>query len=1132
MKRLLLLPIFFLAFTLAQAQTNEGNNWYFGQNCGLTWNTYQSNGNPMYLMDAMVNTNEGVATISDDMGNLLFYTDGSVVYNANHQMMTNSSSSSPGGELLGDWSASQSAVVVPKPLDANTFYIFTVDAQLGSGGLAYSRVDMTANGGLGDIDLAEKNIMLFNPTTEKITAVQHANGLDVWVISHQWNNNQFNVYLVNSSGVQNLTPVISMIGEVHSGTSTSTIGYLKASPGGTMLALANSGPDYWEIFEFNNATGVISNNLLLNDPSFNDCYGVEFSPDQHYLYGSQCGGGNIHQWDVTTFTLPALNASHQIVATYGCPYGGAIQLAPDQKIYCSRYQTKYVARINEPNQPGISCDYEDLAVLLGPTEPQAKTAMIGLPTFITSFFNNAEFTFETSCLDTITTFTIPNTNGLDYAYWNFNYPSTDPQWLLTDTTFIVDFVYNAGGVFQVQLITERDNVFDTLVQSVVVSYLPVLDLGPDTVLCTNEAIQMDLSHYANYSLAGFASYYWEADIGPNTYYDSSANYLIDKPGLYHLSIYTDSICGSTTDEFEVFYNNVEADLGIDITSGLCVGDVETLDATYSNPVFGNTTYMWSTNQNTSTINVTTSGTYTVTVSLDECEDIDEIEVWFDQALQPPLADSEYLCIGSSILLDALNPGANYIWSTGGFAQEEEILTAGIYTLTISNACGAITDEIELLELGDPAIDLGADITICEGTVEHLDADNGMSDQTFSWSTGEQTPQIAVASQGIYSVTVSNQCGSSMDMIYVASEAAITNIFNTDTAVCAGFVLDSEIADATYSWSTGEQTQSIVISATGDYELEITNACGTVSDIIHVEIIDLVGQLPSDTSLCPGVTLLLDAGNTGALYHWSDGSNNQVAEINTAGIYTLEMINECGSTFDTIVVSSFNVNLDLGEDTAICAGDIYILDATQQDASYQWSTGEITPSIEVLTSGQYAVTVSHHCGDIDDDVSIEVLESPEISFGVDSLISQTDSVLLSPNLLNVSSCVWSTGETSEAIVVTQPGWYTIEVVSDAGCFSTAAVYVDFYWGIEEFGANSNSITVYPNPANKFVTINYATFPVDLVQVFNSLGQLVIQKNETGKGLLRIETTGLQNGLYFIKLHTEEGHIFVEQFTVSR
>jgi len=144
------IPFFVFTFlTLSLSAQNQANIWYFGHNAGLDFN----GGDPVALNDGALFTDEGVATISDYNGNLLFYTDGKVVWNKNHQIMPN------GTGLLGHASSTQSAVIVPQPSNSDLYYIFTVDYTASSGGMAYSVVDMDLENGLGNVSNV-KNVPL------------------------------------------------------------------------------------------------------------------------------------------------------------------------------------------------------------------------------------------------------------------------------------------------------------------------------------------------------------------------------------------------------------------------------------------------------------------------------------------------------------------------------------------------------------------------------------------------------------------------------------------------------------------------------------------------------------------------------------------------------------------------------------------------------------------------------------------------------------------------------------------------------------------------------------------------------------------------------------------------------------
>ena len=227
---------------------NEANIWYFGQNAGLDFNS----GSPAPLLDGQIDTTEGCATISDNTGNLLFYTDGITVWNRNHIIMLN------GTGLNGDVSSTHSAIIVPKPSSSTIYYIFTVDNLAGSNGLQYSEVDITLDSGLGGVT-TNKNIMLFTPTTEKITAIKSSTSEEYWVVSHKWNSNEFLAYNISSTGV-NTTPIVSTTGATITGINDNTVGQIKISPDGTKIAVARSqGLSEVQLFDFDAASGAISN---------------------------------------------------------------------------------------------------------------------------------------------------------------------------------------------------------------------------------------------------------------------------------------------------------------------------------------------------------------------------------------------------------------------------------------------------------------------------------------------------------------------------------------------------------------------------------------------------------------------------------------------------------------------------------------------------------------------------------------------------------------------------------------------------------------------------------------------------------------------------------------------------------
>ena len=375
MKQLLLYLSLLLAVNFT-ARAQQANIWYFGDKAGLNFN----NTPPTALTNSQMYTHEGCSTASDSLGNLLFYTDGIKVWNKNHQVMPN------GSGLMGHESSTHSAIVIPKPGSNTIYYIFTADANenLGAGGYRYSVLDMTLNGGLGDIT-AIKNILLYAPSSEKLTAASHANGIDTWIITKEPNNFTFRVYLVTCNGID-MNPVVSTVAPITGTTLGFWSGCIKVSPDGSKIVNARNLEGRWDLFKFNNASGQISDRILMDKPTPQvGMYGVEFSPNSQlvYLNGTYTYQYKVDILDSTTIS----NSKYQVDSVF--VQHVALQLGPDGRIYSNTYPNTSV--IANPNQYGIGCNYLEQSISLN-----GRNGLDGFPTFfgrlVTNY--NVDFTYN------------------------------------------------------------------------------------------------------------------------------------------------------------------------------------------------------------------------------------------------------------------------------------------------------------------------------------------------------------------------------------------------------------------------------------------------------------------------------------------------------------------------------------------------------------------------------------------------------------------------------------------------------------------------------------------------------------------------------------------------------------------
>jgi len=266
-----------------EQSSQEGAKWYFGNNAGLDF----SGGSPTPLTNGQLNTPEGTSSIANSKGQLLFYTDGVSIYDKGGALMPSKDGTTT--PLGGSPNSTQSALIVPKPTCRGCeylYYVFTTSDINGKKQLSYSLVDMRRNGGKGEI--VEKNQVLTDNTTERITSVRNDQDSTYWVVTHDYNSNTFKVYHVTKAGIEG--PTAYPLGTLQN-TPNQAEGYMKFSAqdstGSRRLAMVVPGPpkNLVQIYTFSDSSGRLSAPLTIDiGPAPPKAYGVEFSPDGSKMY--------------------------------------------------------------------------------------------------------------------------------------------------------------------------------------------------------------------------------------------------------------------------------------------------------------------------------------------------------------------------------------------------------------------------------------------------------------------------------------------------------------------------------------------------------------------------------------------------------------------------------------------------------------------------------------------------------------------------------------------------------------------------------------------------------------------------------------------------------------------------------
>jgi len=356
----------------------ESSKWIFGHGAGVDF----TNGQPTAFTGSKIKTSEGCSNVSDSNSNLLFYTDGVSVWNRKNEVMPN------GRNLNGHLSSTQSAIIVPLPGSKSILYIFTMDSEANKGGFCYSIVDLSKNNGLGDVII--KNQPIKAHCTEKLVAVRHSNKKDIWIVIHEYASDAFAAYLLTEKGLQ-LKPVITNIGLRYDKSVNNTIGYMKITSDSKKLAVAINGENIVQVFDFDTKQGTLSKATTIKLDADYSPYGIEFSPNNAFLYIGIVSKGMILQANLNAGSELATQKTLLMVGQCKSRKNiGALQLGVDGKIYVAEYQSKYLSVIDEPNKLGLDCHFRTNAVFLN-----ENICMFGLPTFFQDFVKQLKYNNKT-----------------------------------------------------------------------------------------------------------------------------------------------------------------------------------------------------------------------------------------------------------------------------------------------------------------------------------------------------------------------------------------------------------------------------------------------------------------------------------------------------------------------------------------------------------------------------------------------------------------------------------------------------------------------------------------------------------------------------------------------------------------
>nr|MBK9653832.1 T9SS type A sorting domain-containing protein [Bacteroidota bacterium] len=385
--------MFFILLLNVNAYSQGRNaNWVFGDSAGIHFDGMNV---PTTFHSTCVSDGES-ATISDTLGNLLFFVHGISLYSQpntkiidnNFIMMQN------GDSIIGD-NTYNSDIIIPVPLNDSLYYHISC---VSTSSAVHYTVIRKNNFQTNGVVISKNNLLLSRTLSDCLNAVRHGNGRDWWIITRLGAiipNDTFFVWLLEPNG-------ISGPYKQHAGIS---------KPDGIQRSTFNNdGSQFTEVsysgkieeFNFDRCTGTITSNRIIRNPFFGSYltfWHVTYSSKGKYLYVSHY---NINTDSSFIFQLdmdlqdPWLNRDTIWAIT---PWQGPfLKLGPDKRIYVAHADIKYsfpyypypsnyftnkithLGVINQPDSPAVSCDFQPYSFYLGPNA-RTYTGTSNLPDY-------------------------------------------------------------------------------------------------------------------------------------------------------------------------------------------------------------------------------------------------------------------------------------------------------------------------------------------------------------------------------------------------------------------------------------------------------------------------------------------------------------------------------------------------------------------------------------------------------------------------------------------------------------------------------------------------------------------------------------------------------------------------------
>lgn len=513
----------------------EFNQWRFGVHAGMDFNYA-----PPISISGSVNGYTDAVSISDSLGNLLFYSDGGSVWNMNNQVMPN------GSGLYASFHCEQSVYSIKSLSDPDQYFLFYIPTYgytpIIQQGLYFAVIDMKLNGGLGDIVNGMKNILVSGGENVAgwISGTRHRNNQDAWLVVRNVVPQTYLSYRVTPQGINPIPVVSPSLVQTTAPPPDCIGGSLKMSQDGKKVISCYPNDTITEYCHFDNETGIITPLFKFRSRYRNEYYNnksTDFSRDSRFVYvDSHWINGVLPtipstlliQYNATLTDSTQFMHDEIIIDSIFNYFLWGLQLAPDDKIYASIWTKDSVGVIHNPEIIGTGCNYQRYALGLNGNICQSL-----LPQCLQKYKAYLHYT-GTGCMSDSMNFSGDIWPPADTIRWNFGDPASGGANI--SNLAAPSHLFSNPGSYTVEFyVRHNDNRTDTTWQTITIYPSPQPALGPDKTICNGNSVTFDAGFCAG------CTYEWK-NVGSGLIVGINQTFATGTAGIYSVNVTNGNGC--------------------------------------------------------------------------------------------------------------------------------------------------------------------------------------------------------------------------------------------------------------------------------------------------------------------------------------------------------------------------------------------------------------------------------------------------------------------------------------------------------------------------------------------------------------------------------------------------------------